>query len=43
MTGKNFIIRHSLFDIRYSIMEHGKHIVPELPTAEESAKHLQKF
>jgi hypothetical protein len=39
--GKNFIIRNSMFDIRYSFREHGKCIILELPTAEELAKHLQ--
>ena len=38
--GKNFIIRNSMFDIRYSFREHGKFIIPELPTTEELAKHL---
>jgi hypothetical protein len=33
--GKNFIIRHSLFDIRYSFREYGTFIVLELPTAKE--------
>jgi hypothetical protein len=37
---ENFIIRNSLFDIRYSFKEHGKSIILELPTAEELAKHL---
>jgi hypothetical protein len=36
----NFIIRHSMFDIRYSFREHGKFIILELPIAEELAKHL---
>jgi hypothetical protein len=37
---KNFIIRNSLFDIRYSLKAHGKFIILELPTAEGLAKHL---
>jgi hypothetical protein len=28
--GKNFIIRHSVFDIRYSFRAHGKPVVIEL-------------
>jgi hypothetical protein len=38
---KNFIIRNSLFDIRYSFQAHGKFIILKLTTAEEPAKHLQ--
>jgi hypothetical protein len=30
-----------LFDIRYSLRTPGKHIILELPSAEELAKHLQ--
>jgi hypothetical protein len=36
----NFVVRHSMFDIRYSFREHGKFIILELPTAEEPAKHI---
>jgi hypothetical protein len=39
--GKYFIVRNSMFDIRYSFREHGKLIILELPAAEELAKHLQ--
>jgi hypothetical protein len=38
--GKNFIIRNSMFDIRYSFMKHDTFIILELRTAEELAKHL---
>jgi hypothetical protein len=38
--GKYFIIRNSMFDIRYFFGEHGKYIFLELLTAEELAKHL---
>jgi hypothetical protein len=38
--GKYFIIRNSLFDIRYSFQAHGKFIILELPAAEELAKRL---
>jgi hypothetical protein len=38
---KYFIIRNSLFDIRYSSRAHGKFIIHELPAAEALAKHLQ--
>jgi hypothetical protein len=41
--GKNFIIRHSVFDIRYFIMEHGMFIILELPTSKELAKRLPAF
>jgi hypothetical protein len=41
--GKNFIIRNSMFDIRYSFREHGKLIFLELPTAEELAKHVREI
>jgi hypothetical protein len=37
---KNFIIRHSLLDIRYSFSAHGKLVIIEFPTAKETAKHL---
>jgi hypothetical protein len=37
----NFIIRNSLFDIRYSFGAYGELIVLELPTAKELAKHLR--
>jgi hypothetical protein len=40
---KNFVIRNSLFDIRYSFQAHGKPIILELRTAEESAKPLIKL
>jgi hypothetical protein len=39
--GINFIIRYSLFDIRYSFRAHGTPVVIELPTAKELAKYLQ--
>jgi hypothetical protein len=39
--GENFIIRHSLFDIRYSFSVHCKPVVVESPTAKELAKHLR--
>jgi hypothetical protein len=38
---KNFIIRNSLFDIRYSFQTHGKFIILELTTPEEPAKQLR--
>jgi hypothetical protein len=38
--GENFIIRHSLFDIRYSFRAYGKPVVIELPATNELAKHL---
>jgi hypothetical protein len=40
---KNFVIRNSMFDIRYSFREDGKFIILELPTAEELAKHIPFF
>jgi hypothetical protein len=40
---KNFIIRNSLFDIRYSFQAHGKPIILELRIAEELAKPLIKL
>jgi hypothetical protein len=43
ISGENFIIRHSLFDIRYFFGAHGKPVVIELPTAKELAKHLLKI
>jgi hypothetical protein len=41
--GNNFVIRNSMFDIRYSSREHGKFIILELPTAEELAKHMRRI
>jgi outer membrane lipoprotein carrier protein len=41
--GEYFIIRNSMFDIRYSFREHVKLILLELPTAEELAKHLRRL
>jgi len=38
-----FSIRHSLFDIRYSLRAHGQFIILQLPTAEGLVKHLQNF
>jgi hypothetical protein len=40
---KNFIIRNSLFDIRYSLRAHGKFMIHELPTGEGLAKQLLFF
>jgi hypothetical protein len=40
---KNFIIRNSLFDIRYCLSVHGKLNILELPTAEELVKRLLYF
>jgi hypothetical protein len=37
---KNFIMRNSLFDIRYSLRAHGKFMIHELPTGEGLAKQL---
>jgi hypothetical protein len=34
---KNFIIRNSMFDIRYSFKNHGKVLIPELPTPGRNA------
>jgi hypothetical protein len=37
----DFILRNSMFDIRYPFRKHGKSIILELPTAEELAKQLR--
>jgi hypothetical protein len=39
--GENFIIRNSLFDIRYSFRVYRKLIVLKLPITKELAKYLR--
>jgi hypothetical protein len=41
--GKDFIIRNSMFDIRYPFKVRGKSIILELPTADELAYTLHFF
>jgi hypothetical protein len=41
-SGTTFVIRSSMFDIRYSFRKRGKPVFLELPTSEELAKHLRK-
>jgi hypothetical protein len=43
MADENFIIRNSLFDIRYSLRAYGKCIINELPAAEGLVIGLPSF